>query len=145
MIGKTWILMILLNIALFLSPEYAEAQEKDKSWKGAVTEVDLVKAVNFLINNKGKEIYLVGKRHTITGKEELDVVITVLQCCDEKMFLEEISALGKIISVKFPHFYARMPLDTIPQIDKNGEVTEIKFIPESRGFWMNAIKHGLKK
>lgn len=43
--------------------------------------------VNFLINNKDKEIELAGEKHTITGKEKLDVVINVLSCCEEREFL----------------------------------------------------------
>ncbi|MBU2445580.1 MAG: hypothetical protein KJ666_08415 [Bacteroidetes bacterium] len=135
-------ILIILSILLFSTFGFTE---QGKPWKGAVTEADLVKVVNFLINNKGKEIKLDGKKHTIKGKEELDVEITVLSCCDEQEFRKYIHVFGKVKDVKFPTFHARIPADKIPQIDKNGEVTEINFTPEAHDFWMNALKHGLKK
>lgn len=137
---KIWILIILFGMTLFSSSGYAEAKEKGKLWKGAATEKDLVVVVNFLINNKGKEIKLGGEKHKVTGKEELDVVINVLDCCDERGFLNYISVFGKVKDVKFPAFYVSVPADKIPEIDKNGEVTNIKFEPKARDFWMNAIK-----
>jgi len=135
---KTWILIILLSLTLFSSSGYAE--EKGKSWKGAVSEADLVTVVNFLINNKGKEIVLAGEKHTITGKEKLDVEITVLSCCPEKQMRKYISDFGIVKDVKFPTFHATVPTDAIPEIDKNGEITDIKFESKARGLWVNAIK-----
>ncbi|MCG2708718.1 MAG: cytochrome c [Thermodesulfovibrionales bacterium] len=110
----------------------------DIKWE--TTNPDLVTAVNYLINNKGKEIKLAGKKHTITGKEGLDVEITVLDCCDEESFRKYISTLGVVKDVKFPTFHATLPADAIPKIDKQGEVTGIKFEPKARELWMNAIK-----
>lgn len=135
---KAWTLKILLSMSLFLTSGYAE--EKGKPWKGSVTDADLAVVVNFLINKKGKEIELAGKKHTITGKEKLDVVITILPCCDERMFHKEISALGEVRNVKFPTFYVTVPADAIPKIDKHGEITDIKLESKARGFWMKAIK-----
>jgi len=135
---KTWILIILLMMALFSSLGYAE--EKDKSWKGAVSEADLVTVVNFLINNKGKEIELAGGKRVITGKEELDVEITILICCDEKVFRKYISTFGIVKDVKFPTFHSTVPADAIPEIDKHGEITAIKFESRARELWMNAVK-----
>lgn len=137
---KIWILIILFGMTLFSSSGYTEAKEKGKLWKGAVTEKDLVVVVNFLINNKGKEVNLAGKRHTITGKEELDVVITVPPCCDEGEFRKYISGFGEVRDVKFPTFYVTVPADKIPELDKNMEVTNIKFEPKAHDFWMKAIK-----
>lgn len=136
---KTWILVILLSTALFSTSGYAT--EKGKPWKGSVTDADLAVVVNFLINNKGKEIGLAGEKHRITGKESLDVVINVLECCDEQEFLKFISSvLGKVKDVKFPAFYVSIPADKIPEIDKHGEVINIKFEPKAREFWMKVIK-----
>ena len=137
---KTWILIILLSTALFSSSGYVEAKEKGNPWEGSVTEADLVAVVNFLINNKGKEIELAGKKHTITGKEELDVEITVLPCCDEKVFRKYISTYGIVKDVKFPTFHVTVPADAIQEIDKHGEITAIKFESKARKLWMNAVK-----
>lgn len=137
---KTWILIILLGMALSSTAGYAEAKEKGKSWKGSVTEANLVTVVNFLINNKGKEIKLDGKKHTTTGKERLDVVINILSCCDKESFAKFISVFGEVKDVKFPSFHASVPADAIPEIDENGEVTEIKFEPAEHDLWMKAIK-----
>lgn len=141
---KAWILIILLGMVLFSSSGYAEVKEKDKSWKGSVTETNLIAVINFLINNKGKDIDIAGKKHRITGKEELDVEITFLSCCDEKEVFKYISGFGKVKGVKFPIFHASVPADKIPEIDKNGEVEKIKFEPEKREFWMKAIKQWVK-
>jgi len=137
---KSLLLIILLGMALFSTAGYAEAKEKGKSWKGSVTEADLVTVVNFLINNKGKKFELDGKKHIITGKERLDVVINVLSCCDKESFAKYISVFGEVKDVKFPSFQASVPADAVPEIDENGEVTEIKFEPAEHVFWMNAIQ-----
>lgn len=138
---KTWILIIiLLSMVLFLSLGYPEAEDKGKPWKGTVTEADLVVVVNFLIDNKGKEIVLAGKKHTITGKEKLDVEIIALPCCDPKMFYKDISAYGEVNNFKFPSYRVSVPADEIPKIDKTGEVTEIKLTPEAHDVWMKAIQ-----
>ena len=135
---KTWILIIFLSMTLFSSSGYAE--EKGKSWKGAVSEADLVKVVNFLMNNKGKEIKLDEKKHTITGKEELNIQITILPCCNENMFRKYISTFGVVKDVKFPTFYAIVSADAIQELDKNGEIVEIKFAPKARDLWIKAIQ-----
>jgi len=93
---RAWILMIL-SISLFSTSGYTE---EGKPWKASVTDADLAVVIKFLINNKGKEIELVGRRNTITGKERLDVVITILPCCDERAFIKYISTLGEVKSVK---------------------------------------------
>ena len=130
----------MFGIVLFSSSGYAETEEKGKPWEGAVTEAGLVTVVNFLINNKGKEIVLAGRKHTITGKEKLDLEIIALPCCDPKIFYKDISAYGEIKNFKFPSYHASVPADEIPKIDKTGEVEEIKFEPEKRDFWMKAIQ-----
>lgn len=138
---KKRILIILLCMALFSTAGYAE--EKGKSWKGSVTEADLVVVVNFLMNNKGKEIKLDGKKHTITGKEQLDIVASVLGCCSEEEFrdaIKEVSTYGKIKNSEFPTIHASVPADAIPEIDKKGKVFDIRFEPEARDFWMKVIK-----
>ena len=133
-----WSLIILLGLSLFSTTGYAI--EKGKSWKGVVTEGDLVKVVNFLTNNKDKEIELDGKKHTITGKEKLSIQITVLPCCDANLFRKYISTFGVVKDVKFPTFYATVSADAIQELDKNGEIVEIKFAPKARDLWINAIQ-----
>lgn len=135
---RAWILTILLSMSLFSTSGYAE--EKGKPWKGTVSEAGLVTVVNFLINNKGKEIVIAGKKHTITGKEKLDIEIIALPCCDPKMFYKDISAYGEVKNFKFPSYRVSVPADEIPKIDKKGEVEKIKFEPEKRDFWMKAIQ-----
>lgn len=137
---KTWILVILLSMALFSSSGYVEAEENGKLWKGAATEKDLVVVVNFLMNNKGKEIKLGGEKHKVTGKEKLDVVIAFMPCCDEGDAFKKASAFGKVSKVEFPDFYASIPADKIPEIDKIGEVMGIKLEPKAHDFWMKVIK-----
>ncbi|MBU4346053.1 MAG: hypothetical protein KKH29_01835 [Candidatus Omnitrophica bacterium] len=135
---KTWILIIFFMMMLFSSSGYAE--ETDKSWKGAVSEADLVTVVNFLINNKGGEIVLAGEKHTITGKEKLDIEIIAHSCCEPKRFYKDISAYGEVKNFKFPSYRVGVPADEIPKMDELGEVQEIKFEPEKRDFWMKAIQ-----
>lgn len=135
---KIWILLTLLAMTLLPSSGYA--QNKSISWKGTVTDTDLVTVVNFLINNKGKEIVLDGKKHTITGKEELDVEIISLPCCAPENVNKEISAYGKVKNFKFPLYHASVPAAEIMKLDKNGEIQSIKFESEQRDVWMKAIK-----
>jgi hypothetical protein len=122
------------------SSGYAEVGEKGKVWKGTATNEDLVVVVNFLINNKGKNIELAGKKHRITGKEKLDVVINILDCCDEREFLNYISGFGKVKDVQFPAFYLSVEADKVPEIDKKGDVVGIKLEPKAHDFWMKVIK-----
>jgi len=135
---KAWILIIVLSMTLFSSSGYAE--ERGKSWKGTVSEAGLVEVVNFLMNNKGKEIELAGKKHAITGKEKLAVEITVLQCCDEKAFRKYISTFGVVKDVKFPTFNVTLPADAIPKIDEHGEIVNIKLESKAHEIWMNTLK-----
>jgi len=157
---KTCTLIICLSMTLFSgcggqkeedksTTTTGEINQKEQSkptpavktkWEVAVTKSDLAIVVNFLINNKGKEIELSGEKYVITGKEKLDVEITVLLCCDEKMLRRYISTFGIVKDVKFPTFYSTVPANAIPEIDKYGEVEEIKFDPEERDFWMRVIQ-----
>lgn len=138
---KPWILIIiLLSMVLFFSSGYPKAEEKVKPWKGTVTEGDLVVVVNFLINNKGKEIVLAGNKYIITGKEELDVEIISLPCCEPEKFYKVMSDYGKIKNFQFPSYHVSVPADEIPKIDKIGEVQGIKFEVGKRDFWMKAIQ-----
>jgi hypothetical protein len=154
-----WTLIILLSMALFsgciepkeevtpttVAPEETTApttSTAETEFKSIFTEADLVKVVNFLINNKGKEIELAGEKHVITGKEKLDVVISVMDCCTEEEFLAVVDvalACGEVKDSSFPSFHASVPADEIPKIDSISDVTGIKFEPEARDFWMQVV------
>jgi hypothetical protein len=155
-----WALIILLSMALFsgcvgpkeeVTPTTAAPATPPPTpiaveikWKGAVTDPYLVKVVNFLINNKGKEIELAGEKHVITGKEELDVKISVLDCCTEEDFggiINTVNTCGKVRDSNFEEFSIRASLlaDEIPKIDDIGNVAWIKFEPEAKDFWMQVV------
>lgn len=114
----------------------------DIKWKGKVTEGALVKIVNLLINNKGKEIELAGKKQRITGKEILDVKITVLDCCLQEEFqdvIRKVSTYAKVKNSDFPSIHASVSADDIPKIDKIGIIMDIRLEPEAHDLWMKAI------
>ena len=129
----------------FSTVGYAEAEERGKLWKVDVTEAGLVTVVNFLINNKGKEIVLAGEKHIITGKEKLDVEIIAMNCCDPESFYKDISAYGEVKNFEFSSYRVSVPAEQIPKIDKIGDVAEIKFKPEAHDFWMKTIKQEDRK
>ncbi len=113
-------------------------------WKGKVSEVGIVSVVNFLLNNKGKEIELNGK-HIITGKEKLDIKIKMLECCTKSEFedvMELISKKGEVKSSNFNkrEIHASVPADEIPKIDDIWNVAIIEFESEARTFWMGVIR-----
>ncbi|MBU2498105.1 MAG: hypothetical protein KKE57_04335, partial [Proteobacteria bacterium] len=64
----------------------------------------------------------------------------ILPCCDENMFRKYISTFGVVKDVKFPTFYAIVSADAIQELDKNGEIVEIKFAPKARDLWIKAIQ-----
>ena len=112
-------------------------------WKSAKSEGDLVRVVNFLLNNKGKEIELNGK-HIITGKEKLNIKIKMLGCCTKPEFedvMELISKKGEVKSSNFNkrEFHASVPADEIQEIDDIWNVERIDFEPEARNFWMEVV------
>ena len=109
-------------------------------WKSAKSEDYLVKVVNFLIENKGREIEVAGEMHKVTGKEKLDVKIEMLGCCTGGEFndlLESISARGEVKSSDFEQktIHASVPADEIPKIDDVWNVARISFEPEARALW----------
>ncbi len=108
-------------------------------WQSDKADSDLVRVVNFLINNKGKEVELAGEKYKITGKGKLNIEIKILSCCDEMGFRKYISAFGEVEDVKFPTFHASLPADTIPEFEKNGEITEIRLEPEANELWMKVL------
>jgi len=142
---KTWILIVLLGMSLLSLDVSIGAGEKEKGiskWKGNVTEADLVRVVNFLINNKGKEIDLAGK-HKITGKERLDIEVVILPCCSKEEFnkvVKTVSTYGNVKKSNFPSIHASVAVDDIPKIDEIGIISTIKFKPEAHSFWMKVIQ-----
>lgn len=174
---KTWALVVLFGMALFLgcagpkeevtstvvpttsaqamplppgekaTPTVVLNTSAVSEWKGVVSEANLVEVVNFLISNNGKEIELAGKKHIITGKEELDVVVRMLHCCTLTEFrglVNSISVNGKIRDSDFKGrvIYASVPADEIAKIDKVWNVERIEFESEARDFWMQVIGRG---
>jgi len=106
----------------------------------------LVRVVNFLGNNKGKEIELAGEKHTITGKEELIIKAVMLECCTKSEFDDILDSLSKIGVVKSSDFnkkeiQAELPADEIPKIADIWNVKRISLEPESRTLWMQVLSH----
>lgn len=115
-----------------------ENYECVESEKGDFTKVDVVEVANFLINNEGTEIELAGVKHTVTGKEELDVIISVMPCCGEEAFLELVeivSACGTVKESELPDIHASVPANEIPEINKISDVAGIRFEPGAADVW----------
>jgi len=115
-------------------------------WKNDKVESDLVKVVNFLENNKGKEIELAGEKYIITGKEELSIKVVMLECCTKSEFDDILGSLSKIGVVRSSDFdkkkiQADIPADEIPKIADIWNVERIDFEPEARTFWMQVLNY----
>ena len=106
----------------------------------------MVRVVDFLKNNKGKEIELAGEKHVITGKEELSIKVVMLECCTKREFDDILGSLSKIGVVRSSDFdkkeiQADIPVDEIPKIADIWNVERIDFEPEARIFWMQMLNH----
>ncbi|MFH1591897.1 MAG: hypothetical protein ABIB47_00835 [Candidatus Woesearchaeota archaeon] len=145
------IILCVSLISIFLSgnffrPSTSESAGMITEWKNSKVESDLVIVVNFLENNKGKEIELAGEKHVITGKEELSIKIVMLGCCTKSEFNDILGSLSKIGVVRSSDFdkkeiQADILATEIPKIADIWNVERIDFEPEARTFWTQILNH----
>ena len=151
-IGIILFIILCIGISVFLSDNFLKPSTSDSTstitseWKNSKVEADLVSVVNFLENNKGKEIELAGEKHIITGKEELSIKIVMLECCTKSEFddiLDSISKVGVVRSSDFDkkEIQADMPADEIPKIADIWNVEKIDFEPEAHTFWTQVLNY----
>ena len=122
------------------------APEITIKWKSRKVGSDLVRVVNFLENNKGKEIELAGEKHVITGKEKLGIKIVMLECCTKSEFnylLDDFSKIGVVRGSDFDkkEIQADIPADEIPKIADIWNVERIDFELEARTFWTQVLNY----
>ncbi|MBU4283760.1 MAG: hypothetical protein KKA61_02925 [Nanoarchaeota archaeon] len=151
-ISSLCIILCVSLISIFLSGNFFRPSTSDSTdiitseWKNSKVESDLVRVVDFLKNNKGKEIELAGEKHVITGKEELSIKVVMLECCTKREFDDILGSLSKIGVVRSSDFdkkeiQADIPVDEIPKIADIWNVERIDFEPEARIFWMQMLNH----
>ncbi|MFH1592283.1 MAG: hypothetical protein ABIB47_02870 [Candidatus Woesearchaeota archaeon] len=143
------IILCVSLISVFLSSNFFRPSTSDftgivTEWKSDKVESDLVRVVNFMENNKGKEIELVGEKHIITGKEKLSIKVVMLECCTKKEFNDILDSLSKIGVVKSSDFdkkeiQADIPVDEVPKIADIWNVERIDFEPEARTLWTQVL------
>ena len=143
------IILCISLISVFLSSNFFRSSTSDftgivTEWKSDKVESDLVKVVNFMENNKGKEIKLAGEKHVITGKEELGIKVVMLECCTKSEFDDILGSLSKIGVIKGSDFdkkeiQADISVDEIPKIADIWNVEKIDFEPEARTFWTQVL------
>jgi len=127
----------------FSSPNQPESTISE--WKSNKVDPDLVSLINFLKGDIGKEIELAGEKHIITGKEEVSVKITMLECCTKGEFaeiLDDISKTGKVRSSDFSQkeIIAELPADEIPKIADIWNVEKVDLEQKSKDIWIKLIK-----
>ena len=152
------IMLGVVLISLFLSGNFFRPSTTDSTgkiatngtiaaeWKNSKVESDLVIVVNFLENNKGKEIELAGEKQVITGKEKLGIKIVMLECCTKREFDDLLDSLSKIGLVRSSDFDKReiqtdIPADEIPKIADIWNVERIDFQPEAKVLWEPIIHY----
>jgi len=146
------VILCISLIIIFLSGKFFRPSANDftnkitKEWKNRKVESDLVRVVNFLENNKDKEIELAGEKHLITGKEKLGIKIVMLECCLKPEFDRIIDSLSKIGVVRGSDFDKReiqadIPADEIPKIADIWNVERIDFQPEAKALWEPIIHY----
>jgi len=143
--------IIFIGIGIFLSGNFFRPSTSDftptaTEWKNNKVESDLVRVVNFLENNKGKEIELAGEKHLITGKEKLGIKVVMLECCTKSEFnyiLDDFSKIGVVRGSDFDkkEIQADIPADEIPKIADIWNVERIDFESEARTFWMQVLNY----
>ena len=147
-------LSIILGVSLiivFLSGNFFRPSTGDSTstitaeWKNRKVGSDLVRVVNFLENNKGKDIELAGEKHVITGKEKLGIKVVMLGCCMESGFEDILGSLSKIGVVRSYDFdkreiHADIPADEIPRIADIWNVERIDFEPEALNYWSEILE-----
>jgi len=128
------------NSALTINPESTILE-----WRNIKAELELVRTVNFLKGNIGKEIKLEGEKHLITGKEMISIKVIMLECCTKGEFremLDNISKIGKVKSSDFSEkeIQAGLLADEIPKIADIWNVETISLEPEAKILWESIIK-----
>lgn len=128
------------NSALTINPESTILE-----WINIKAELELVRTVNFLKGNIGKEIKLEGEKHLITGKEMISIKVIMLECCTKGEFremLDNISKIGKVKSSDFSEkeIQAGLLADEIPKIADIWNVETISLEPEAKILWESIIK-----
>jgi len=150
-------MIIFIGTSILLASNFLTAPIQDFSspnqpvsttseWKSNKVEPDLVRLVNFLKGKIDKEIELAGKNHTITGKEEMGIKITMLECCTKGEFAEMLDNISKIGSVRNSDFgqkeiIAELPAEEIPKIADIWNVERIDFQPEAKALWEPIIHY----
>jgi hypothetical protein len=113
-------------------------------WKSDKVNPDLVNVVNFLENNKGREIELYGKKGVITGEEKLDVTIKMLECCTKEEFddlLGSLSTIGEVSSSNYEQklIQASLPANKISALADIWNLERMSFEAKARAFWIKII------
>ena len=150
-ISSLGIILCISLISVFLSGNFFRPSTSDftgtttAEWKNDKVESDLVRVVNFLENNKGKEIELAGEKHVITGKEKLGIKVVMLWCCTKSEFNYILDSLSKIGVVRGSDFdkkniQADILADEIPKIADIWNVERIDFELEARTFWTQVLQ-----
>ena len=149
-------IIICIGLVVFLSSNFFTTPTKNPTsavisgptvseWKSGKVESGLVKLVNFLKRNIGKEIVLDGETHLATGKEMIGIKVVMLECCTKGEFadiLDDVSKTGKVRSSNFSQkeIIAELPADEIPKIADIWNVERIDFEPEAGTFWAPVLK-----
>jgi len=145
------IILCVSLVSVFLSGNFFRPSTSDSTgiiraeWKNSKADSDLVRVVNFLEENIGKEIEFAGEKHTITGRKALSIKIIMLECCTKGEFAEILNNISKIGKVKAFDFskkevLAELPADEIPKIAEIWNVERIDFEQKSKDIWLKLIK-----
>lgn len=148
-------IIICIGLVVFLSSNFFTTPTKNPTsaviseptvseWKSGKAESGLVKLVNFLKRNIGKEIVLDGETHLATGKEMIGIKVVMLECCTKGEFadiLDDVSKIGKVRSSNFSQkeIIAELPTDEIPKIADIWNVEVISLEPDAKILWKSII------
>jgi len=142
--------LAIFAITNFLSPSARNSaspinpESTILEWRNNKAESELVRIVNLLKGNIGKEIELNG-RHLITGKEMISIKIIMLECCTKEEFAEMLNNILKLGKVKGSDFsnkeiLAELPTDEIQKIADIWNVETITLEPDAEILWESIIK-----
>ncbi|MBU4314732.1 MAG: hypothetical protein KJ821_08085 [Actinobacteria bacterium] len=151
LISLLGIILCASLISVFLSGNFFRPSTSDSTgmiraeWKNSKADSDLVRVVNFLEENIGKEIELAEEKQVITGREALSIKIIMLECCTKGEFAEILNNISKIGKVKASDFskkeiFAELPANEIPKIAEIWNVETISLELESKILRESIIK-----
>ena len=128
----------------FISTNPINSKSTRLEWKSSKVDPELVRIVNFLEENIGKEIELSGKGHLITSQETISIKIIMLECCTKGEFAEMLDNISKIGKVKGSDFskkeiLAELPANEIPKIAEIWNVKRIDLEQKSKDMY-NELK-----